>query len=177
MCVIQVGKNNKNQDVDKIISNIISNTPGIRYSEISRLTGFSSGLLTYHLIHLEKSNLVKTMRFPKITRYYPPNFSDEKTMILGILRNEQARKIIIFCLKLNDVYFCDIVSHMDKSPSTVSRHIQKLIDAKIVKVRRKDGKKVYNIECADLIAKTLSKYKTMFSGQISKNHTKPDSSL
>ncbi|MFL6343106.1 MAG: winged helix-turn-helix transcriptional regulator [Nitrososphaeraceae archaeon] len=33
--------------------------PGVRYRELLRLTGFSNGLLSFHLKKLEKSKIVK----------------------------------------------------------------------------------------------------------------------
>lgn len=56
----------------------ITNTPGIRYRELLKLSGFSNSVLFYHLTGLEEAGLIQVERKQarKITRYYPNNISE-----------------------------------------------------------------------------------------------------
>jgi predicted transcriptional regulator len=49
----------------------IANVPGIRYRELLKLSGFSNGVLFYHLTGLEEAGLVRVerKRAKKTTRY------------------------------------------------------------------------------------------------------------
>ena len=56
----------------KMLLKCINNSPGIRYRELLRVTGFPNGVMAYHLRILEKFKQMKVSRqYRKITRYYP----------------------------------------------------------------------------------------------------------
>jgi predicted transcriptional regulator len=148
----------KGKDVDSTLLSIINEIPGIRFMELARLTGFSNGLLTYHLTALEKSNSLRIDRKPRVTRYYPSNLSVEESMILEYLRREQTRKIIAFCLiSKKGATFHEIVEHIDKASSTVSVHIRKLKDAGILSVKHVGNQALYMVADDGLVTNVLSK--------------------
>ncbi|MEM3094399.1 MAG: winged helix-turn-helix transcriptional regulator [Nitrososphaera sp.] len=108
----------------------IEQNPGIRYRELLRLTGLANGVLTYHLAALEKLNAIKVSRRPRMTHYYPISISDKESEILQHLRHEPVRQIVLFILRHDLCAFNEIVSHTQKTPSTISSHIKKLKEAR-----------------------------------------------
>ena len=84
-------------DSKTIILKQIERNPGIRYRELLRLTSLTNGGLQYHLKILERSHKVKVDRHDgRRTRYYPLNISTDESHILGCVRNDVARQIVIF---------------------------------------------------------------------------------
>src|SRR3712207_6978752 len=79
-----------------ILLSLISNVPGIRYRELLKLSGFSNGVLFYHLTGLEQGGLVRVQRklARKTTRYYPNNVSEIESAILSYLRHQPLKEII-----------------------------------------------------------------------------------
>jgi predicted transcriptional regulator len=158
-------------DIKILLLKQIEQTPGIRYRELLRLTGFVNGVLTYHLAALEKANVIKVDRGLRITRYYPVNVSEKESAILKFVRHEPIRQIVLFILKHDMSTFNEIVDHTGKAPSTISSHLKRLKEAGIVSVRRYGECHLYRLVERDAVAEVLSKYKASFVDQVVDNYT------
>ena len=64
-----------------------------------RRTRLVNGVLKYHLSTLEKSDVIKVVRQPRTTRYYPVTLSDKEYNILKFVRHKHVRQIMIFLLE------------------------------------------------------------------------------
>lgn len=153
-------------DTKVLILKHIEQTPGIRYRELLRLTGFVNGVLTYHLAALEKANLIKVDRQSRVTRYYPANISDNHSSILKFIRHEPIREILIFILEHDMCTFQEIVEHTGKAPSTISTHLKRLKEARIISVRRGEYLQLYQVVRGELVAEVLSKYMPSFVDKV-----------
>ena len=116
----------------------IANVPGIRYRELLKVSGFSNGVLFYHLTGLEEADLIRVERkcAKKTTRYYPINISEIESAILSCLRHKPLREIILFILENRHCSFSDMANYTGKSISTVSSHLGKLKQEEIISTRR-----------------------------------------
>lgn len=157
-------------DTKVLILKHIEQTPGIRYRELLRLTGFVNGVLTYHLAALEKTNLIKVDRQSRVTRYYPANISDNHSSILKFIRHEPIREILIFILEHDMCTFQEIVEHTGKAPSTISTHLKRLKEARIISVRRGEYLQLYQVVRGELVAEVLSKYMPSFVDKVVNNY-------
>jgi predicted transcriptional regulator len=157
-------------DSKSLLVNEIGQTPGIRYRELLRLTGLVNGVLTYHLAALEKANVIRVDRGPRITRYYPVNVSEKETAILKILRHEPVRQIVRFILENDMSTFNEIVNYTGKAPSTISCHLKRLKEAGIISVRYGEYQ-IYRLVEKDFVADVLSKYKASFVDKAVDNYT------
>ena len=157
-------------DTKFLILKHIEQTPGIRYRELLRLTGFVNGVLTYHLAALEKANLIKVDRQSRVTRYYPANISDNHSSILKFIRHEPIREILIFILEHDMCTFQEIVEHTGKAPSTISTHLKRLKEARIISVRRGEYLQLYQVVRGELVAEVLSKYMPSFVDKVVDNY-------
>lgn len=157
-------------DSRSLIMNQIGQTPGIRYRELLRLTGFVNGVLTYHLAALEKENVIRVDRGPRITRYYPVNVSEKESAILKFVRHEPVRQIVRFILEHDMSTFNEIVDHTGKAPSTISCHLKRLREAGIISVRYGEYQ-IYRLVEKDFVADVLSKYKASFVDKVVDNYT------
>jgi predicted transcriptional regulator len=123
-------------DIESKLLKSINTQPGIRYRELLRLFGLTNGVLTYHISTLEKSRqiIVDRNNRTKVTRYYSNYIPVEESGIIGHIRNNTARQIILCILEHNNssCTFNEIVQYTKRSPSTTSWHLKRLKDAGIV---------------------------------------------
>jgi predicted transcriptional regulator len=136
----------------------INNSPGIRYRELQRATGFANGVLAYHLKILEKSRRLKVNRYRtrKSTRYYPLNTTAQESGIMEYLRRTTTRKILLFLLDRDRCTSNEIMQHTKKVRSTISWHLSWLRKARIISVRT-GLPQTYRLRDKDLIAKLMNK--------------------
>jgi predicted transcriptional regulator len=165
-------ENRINRIQDKIIQ-FVNETPGIRYRELLRRTGVSNGVLSYHLNLLDNSGRIQVHRINnRVTRYFSHDVSTEESNSIGLLRQNTARKIILYILESGPCGFNDIVTYTKKVPSTVSWHLSRLKDADIIKVRRQNELNYYEIKIDKLtLQNLLNKYKSSFTEQIVDEYT------
>jgi predicted transcriptional regulator len=152
---------------EKIIQ-FVNDFPGVRYRELLRMTGVSNGVLSYHLNLLDNSGKVRVHRVNnRVTRYFSHDVSSVESNIIGLLRQNTTRKIIIYILENGPCGFNDIVNHTKKVPSTVSWHLTRLKDANIINVRKQNELNYYEIKIDKFsLQNQLYKYKISFTDQI-----------
>ena len=96
---------------DKIVK-YVNEIPGIRYRELLRMTGLSNGVLSYHLRSLDNSGKILANRVNnRVTRYFSYDVSTHESHIIGLLRQETTRKIILYILENGMCEFNNIMVH------------------------------------------------------------------
>lgn len=167
MSTIHHHQKKTNSVQDKIVK-YVNEIPGIRYRELLRITGISNGVLSYHLNLLENSGKIRVNRVNnRVTRYFSYDVSPHETYLIGLLRQETSRKIIMYVLEKGTCGFNNIIIHTRKVPSTISWHMARLKAANIVKVRKQYEFNYYEIGMDRLILENLlSKYKCSFTEKI-----------
>jgi predicted transcriptional regulator len=113
------------------------------------------GTTQYHLDILEKRGQVTSARNGFYKYYFPAGvFQDHEKNLLQILNQETSREILMFIIEKKNPTHTDLVQKIRISSPSISWHMSRFIDYKIIKVS-KDGKfKRYelNIDPKDLIA-------------------------
>jgi predicted transcriptional regulator len=167
MSTIHHHQKKTNSIQDKIVK-CVNEIPGIRYRELLRMTGLSNGVLSYHLNLLDNSGKIRVNRVNnRVTRYFSYDVSLHDTYVIGLLRQETSRKIIMYILEKGGCGFNDIIIHTRKVPSTISWHMARLKAANIVKVRKQYEFNYYEIGMDRLLLQDLlSKYKSSFTEKI-----------
>jgi predicted transcriptional regulator len=164
---IEQAEQDQLSEVHNKLIRYINRQPGIRYRELLRLSGLSNGVLTYHITNLEKSRYIIADRNfnNKITRYYSNNIPIEETAIIGHIRKNAARQIILFILDHDSCTFNEIIEYTKKAPSTISWHLKRLRDSGIISVIYNAGRcqRLYKVRDFQLITNVLSKYKESFA--------------
>ena len=156
---------------EKIIQ-FVNEIPGIRYRELLRMTGVSNGVLSYHLNLLDNSGKVRVYRVNnRVTRYFAHDISILEYNLIGLLRQNTTRKIIVYLLESGPCGFTDIMNHVKKVQSTVSWHLTRLKEANIIKAHRQNELYYYEIKINKLtLHKLLKKYDLNVTGQIVDNY-------
>jgi predicted transcriptional regulator len=161
-------QNKKTYSVQDKIVKCVNEIPGIRYRELLRMTGLSNGVLSYHLRFLDNIGKIRVNRVNnRVTRYFSYDVSLHETYVIGLLRQETSRKIIMYILENGSCGFNDIIIHTRKVRSTISWHMARLKAANIVKVRKQYEFNYYEIGMDRLLLQDLLyKYKSRFTEKI-----------
>jgi predicted transcriptional regulator len=132
-------------DARRGIYETVKKYAGSHFREIERKSGLSTGSVRYHLDYLTKRGLIKEERDGNTLRYFPKEFKSENTRLLGLLRQESIRRIILFLLTHRGCSHEEIVEAVGVSPSTISWHLKKLEEYNIVGSTRQGRVKNYQI--------------------------------
>ena len=131
---------------ESIFLNLINQNPGIRYLELKSLSGFNNGVVSHYLHQLESQSLIKSVRTPRVSCFYPMCSSELSQKIFRRLRQVTPQKIILALIQKNHS-FRSLVKEVKKAPSTVSMYTTKLIHDGIVVTAYVDSEKIFKINC------------------------------
>ncbi|MGC8629837.1 MAG: winged helix-turn-helix transcriptional regulator [Thermoplasmata archaeon] len=146
----------------KIYETIVNN-PGIHFRELSRITNIQIGVLEYHLEKLEKLELITSKIDGKYRRYYASNtHSPEERYLLGILRQDVPRKIVIIILEKKLVSAKDINKELMLTNASIAYYLKKLLSYDIIDYKIENGEKLYFSKFPEKIANVLIKYRRTF---------------
>jgi len=141
------------------IKQIIEKNPGIQFRQIMRSSGLKNGVLSHYLGKLEKKGLVKVMRGPRQTRFYPPKISEEESIVIKALRKQTPRDLLLTLIKQDGLEFNELVKKVQKSPSTVSLYLAQIVHDGLVEIRLENLKKRYFIKSRMLVDKLIEDYR------------------
>jgi predicted transcriptional regulator len=145
------------------IHKLIYKSPGIRYRQLQRTTSLPNGSLSYILRELEYSRRIIVERTSYVTAYYPKETKTAELHLMENLRNNIDRRIVQYLLEQGKSTFYDIVNHSKRAPSTVSWHLNRLRNRKLItSTRHGDEPQAYRIISKDTVSRVLSKHTRKF---------------
>jgi predicted transcriptional regulator len=144
----------------KILTKIIEYKPGIQFREIIRSSGLKNGVLSHHLGKLEKNGMIKVIRGPHQSRFYPPQITEDESMIIKALRKKTPRNLLLALIKKDGLGFSQLVQEVKKSPSTVSLYLSQLIKDDVVATTRDfSRKRKYHLCNKQLVSRLIGECK------------------
>jgi predicted transcriptional regulator len=162
---------NTTLDTKTVILEQIAKSPGIRYNELRRSRGLANGTLEYHLKILENTNKVMVERHDgRRATYYPIYLSADESQILGYVRNNVARQIVLFILEHDLCTFNEILKHIKKAPSTASWHLKRLSDAGIISITYGQEYQLYRVQNNKLVSNIVCKYSESFKDRVANGY-------
>ena len=144
---------------DYQIQQIIEENPGIQFREIMRSSGLKNGVLSHYLGKLEKNGIIKVIRGPRQSRFYPPRITEEESIAIKALRKQTPRDLLLALIKEDGLEFNQLVKEVKKSPSTVSLYLSQIVADGLVEIRLVMLKKRYHIKARDVIDKLIEDYR------------------
>lgn len=131
------------------IYNYILKYPGVHLSELSKKLNIPKTTLFYHLNYLKKCELVLVKSADRFSRYYGVRKVGEKNKkIFVILRQEIPRKIMLYLILHKDFPSqVEISKHLRKHPTTISFHLDKLMDIGLVRPIPMGNEIRYRVNC------------------------------
>ena len=140
----------------------IKEYPGIHLRELQRKTGMALGTLRYQIRFLEKHGLVVEKKEGRLVTYYPAKGREvdaRDKRYLAILRQELPRLIVLHLMMHPNSTHGEMKGHFNVSPSTLSYHLKRLVEAGIIS---KDEKGRYRVVDEERVAKVLITYRQSF---------------
>lgn len=132
-------------DRANIILKIITENPGIHFRGIMRKTGFMNGVLSYHLGGLERKKLIVANRGSRTSQFYPSDIPASDFASIRALRRPTSRSLLLALLYANELSFAHLTRISNRSQSTVSMHLTRLVKDGIVEVRMIGTRKYYSL--------------------------------
>ena len=140
------------------ILEFIINNPSSHLRKIKKSLDYSMGTIQYYLDMLEKEGKIKSVKTRFYKNYFHINESDEA--IFSVLNLESPRNIIIYLIQNEPSTHQDIAKGIGLSSSTVSWHMKRLIELKIVKLEYSGKFTVYSLNDRHTVLKILSRCHT-----------------
>lgn len=141
------------------LQEIIEKNPGIQFREIMRNSGLKNGVLSHYLGKLEKNGLIKVMRGPRQTRFYPPRITEDESIAIKALRKQTPRDLLLALVEQDGLEFSELVKKVGKSPSTISLYLSQIVQDGLVEIKIENLKKRYYIKERILIDKLIEDYR------------------
>ena len=157
------------QENRREIYKFILKYPGLHLREISRKMNIPKSTMIYHLHYLKKRNLIVTKSESGYSRYYISyEIGRKNKVVLNILRQETPRRIILYLLRFPNSSKKDISYYLKKHRTTVTFHLNKLIEMNIVDIIPDDYESVYKIKMNNELYEIL-KFLILFNKKIFDN--------
>ena len=142
------------------IFSLIKNHPGLHLSKISELLNMRVSLVEYHLLTMEKNEVISSIKETGFKRYYiKDEIGAQDKKVLSILRQEKPLKIILFLLKNPNSRHKEILQNFEMAPSTLSYYLKKIVKKGIISVDTYGDEKGYSVVNEKRITRVLILYK------------------
>ncbi|MEK6828504.1 MAG: winged helix-turn-helix transcriptional regulator [Nanoarchaeota archaeon] len=119
------------------IYDLVRINPGCHFREIERKIRMPYGTLKYHINFLVKKDILIEKKDGNSIRYFPKDFGKENHEILGLLRQGSIRKILALLATSKERTNKDLVRFTGLSPATISWHLGKLSNKKLIAKNKK----------------------------------------
>ena len=136
------------------ILQFVHNNPGCHLRKIKEMIRISQGTVQYHTDRLEKIGRITSTRSGLYKHYFPIGlFQNNEKEILQILGQETTRQILMFIVEQQTPTQTDIVNSIGISASSVSWHLRRLIEFKLIEEIKEGKYKRYQLQ-----DRNISKY-------------------
>jgi predicted transcriptional regulator len=144
-------------ETSKRILQFIQNNPGCHLRKIREMIGISQGTVQYHTDRLEKMGRITSTRSGFYKYYFPVGIiQNNEKEILQILRQETARQILMFIVERQAPTQTDIVNSIGISASSVSWHMRRLIEFRLVEEIKEGKYKRYQLQDRKVSSKYIT---------------------
>jgi len=143
------------------IYNYILENPSIHLGELVKKLKIPKTTLYYHLKYLEKENFILVKNNEGFRRHYAvQKVSNVNKKLLSILRQEIPCKIMLFMFLHKDYPSqIEISKHLNKHPTTISYHLDKLIENDLIIPYSYRKKTIYRVNIEHEIYDFFIQYK------------------
>jgi DNA-binding transcriptional ArsR family regulator len=147
----------------KRIFEAVRQNPGVHFRELQRLTNMTIGVLSYHLVYLADHQLLMVEKQESFTRYFPgEQMGRQKKQMLGALRQEIPRGIILFLLMNPGATHGEVLQNFTISAGTLSYHIKKLVGRGLIKVEKVGRESRMTVLEPEIVSDLLIVYRRSF---------------
>jgi predicted transcriptional regulator len=153
-------KDKEDLEVKRKIFNLIKKNPGLHASKIAEILKISWELANYHILYLERNELINITKKDGYNRCFASGEIGEKDReILSLLRQKNPLKIVLFLLMKPYSRFSEILVEVKVAPSTLSYHLKKLLDRQIIYSEVIKNEKRFFVKDRKYVIQILINYK------------------
>ncbi len=146
---------------DRVLA-AIQDFPGIHFRGIVRELDTSTALVRYHIQHLIDDGEIRQVQVGGYTRYFPVEeyreLTDEEKEMLNVLRQEKPLEIVLELLELGSMQHKDLHELTGGSKGTLTYHLNKLVDAGIVRRVPSGEDRGFHLEDPEHVRELLIRY-------------------
>ena len=115
-------------------------TPGVHFNALVRALDAATGQVQYHVTRLERDGAIVSERHHGRTHYFEPGYDAFERTAVALLRRETARDVLAHLLDSDDATATagEAADAIGVARSTLSYHVDRLVDAGLVERRRPD---------------------------------------
>lgn len=124
-------------DVRERVYEAVLESPGTYPVELAETVGSSRSTVRYHVRVLEEEGLIDGEKLRGKRRYFPPN-SDDATLAAA-LADDASESVLTAIERLEPVTVSRLATDLDRAPSTVSYHLERLTDDGLVERETESG--------------------------------------
>lgn len=117
------------------------------------------GALEYHLRELETAGLI-TCHQGLHKRYFPKETQPADRPLLGLLRQELPRRILVLVLRTGAATKSEFVEALNAPASTLNYHLRHLTDRTVLDVERDGREAVYRVRDPETVRRLLVAYRS-----------------
>jgi predicted transcriptional regulator len=144
----------------KNIYSLIEKNPGLHLSKIADMLHMRISHVEYHLLFLEKHDIIKSEKEKGFKRFYiKGQIGVQDKQYLFILRQKTILEIVLYLIKYGSSQHKELLDYIDVSASTLSYHLDKLVKKDILLVERYGEHKGYQLKNKDAIIAVIIRYK------------------
>jgi DNA-binding transcriptional ArsR family regulator len=145
------------------IYHYVEDNPGTHMRQVGRELDIPMGTLEYHLRYLVDEGLLATREDDRYTRYFVKGqTSRHEKDVLAAIRQETPRRIVAQLLMEPGASHGEILEEFDVSASTLSFHLNKLVEAGVVEKEKSGRKNLYSIVDEEVASRVLIQYRESF---------------
>lgn len=142
------------------IYDLILKHPGLHQAKIAHLLSIRKSLAEYHLSYLEKDGAIFSFFKTGYKRYYAveSDIPPEDQQIFSMVRQEIPFKIVALLLRRPLLQHQEIATYLHIPPSTLSYHLQKLVEQGVIEACRFGDEKGYALKDRKKLMRFLVRY-------------------
>ncbi len=155
-------RNRRTQEIHRRIFDLLQEHPGLYLSKIAEKLNMSAQLAEYHLLSMEKNNLITGIKEKGgyFRTYYlkDSGVGIDERRIVSLLRQEHLLQIVSIILKHPNIQHKELLRYLDITPGTLSHHLNRLDEHQIIEVITYGREKGYRIKKKKEIMRIMRKY-------------------
>jgi predicted transcriptional regulator len=152
----------RSEEIKREIYTLVAQNPGLHLSKIADFLHISIPLADYHLLQLEKTREISSVKDPQgyYKRYYvaEEQVESNEKRILEELKKKIPLQIVLYLLKTPVLQHKDLLKQLNISSSTLSYHLTKLVQSGLLEVQPHGAEKGYALKNREEIKRILKKY-------------------
>ena len=148
-------------EIRRKIHELLEKNPGLHLSKIAEMLSLRISHVEYHLLYMEKNELITTTKEKGYTRYYLSGIEigTKEKKILAILRQEVPLRIVLLIIKKKKAKHGELLTEVDVAASTLSYHLKKMVNKELLTITINKGEKEYSVNNEKEIIQIIIKYK------------------